>query len=66
MKLAYEEGDFRVQNLLQWFVDEQLEEEVQMQTLIDKLRLIGDNGAGLYMFDTELAQRAVESEDEED
>jgi len=66
MKLAYEEGDFRVQNLLQWFVDEQLEEEVQMQTLIDKLRLIGDNGAGLYMFDTELAQRAAAPEEDEE
>ncbi|MGH1365687.1 MAG: ferritin [Calditrichia bacterium] len=65
MKLAYDEGDFRVQNLLQWFVDEQLEEEVQMQTLIDKLRLIGDNGAGLYMLDTELGQRAAAPEEDE-
>ena len=64
MKLAREENDFRTMNLMQWFVDEQLEEESQMQVIIDKLRLIGDNGVGLYMLDGEMAERAAAKGDE--
>lgn len=66
MKLAREENDFRTMNLMQWFVDEQLEEETQMQVIIDKLNLIGDNGVGLYMLDGEMAERAAAKEDEEE
>ena len=58
-KLAHELNDFRTLNLLQWFVDEQLEEENQMQIIIDKLQLIGENGVGLYMLDSELGQKAA-------
>ena len=45
------------QNRLKWFIDEQVEEEDNAKTLIDKLRLIGDNGYGLYELDKELAAR---------
>ncbi|MCB0259743.1 MAG: ferritin [Calditrichae bacterium] len=65
LKLATEASDFRTQNLLQWFVDEQLEEENQMQVIIDKLKLIGDNGTGLYMMDSELAAKAKAKAQEE-
>jgi ferritin len=53
--LAREEGDRATDSFLQWFVDEQVEEEEVVSTAIDKLKLIGDNGAGLYMLDRELA-----------
>lgn len=66
MKLATDENDFRTISLLQWFVDEQLEEETQMQTILDKLKLIGDNGVGLYMLDGELGNRAAAGEAEEE
>lgn len=66
LKLATEANDFRTQNLLQWFVDEQLEEENQMQTILDKLNLIGDSGVGLYMLDGELSKKADEKEAEEE
>lgn len=59
VKLATDSKDYRTLNLLQWFVNEQLEEENQMQIIIDKLKLIGDNGVGLYMLDSELGQRAT-------
>lgn len=59
MKLASSEGDFRTMNLMRWFVDEQLEEENQMQDLIDKLRLVGSDGTGLYMVDRELEALAA-------
>jgi len=42
---------------LDWFVSEQVEEEETAQSLIDRLKLIGDNGLALYMLDQELATR---------
>lgn len=59
MKLAGDANDFPTLNLLQWFVDEQLEEENQFQIILDKLKLIGDNGVGLYMLDSELGSSPV-------
>lgn len=56
--LAFEEKDFATQSMLKWFIDEQVEEEETAQNIIDKLRMIGDNGYGQYMFDSELASRA--------
>lgn len=55
--IAKEEKDYATDNMLQWFVDEQVEEEETAQGLIDALKLIGDNGFGLYTFDKELQQR---------
>lgn len=55
--LAMEEQDYATRDRLNWFVTEQVEEEDNCRTLIDKLRLIGDNGMGLYMLNTELATR---------
>lgn len=55
--LAVEEQDYASRDRLNWFITEQVEEEDNCRTLIDKLRLIGDNGMGLYMLNTELAGR---------
>ena len=55
--LAVEEKDYATQNMLQWFIDEQVEEEENVKTLIDNLRMIKDNGFGLYMIDKELGAR---------
>ena len=55
--LAISESDHATNAFLQWFVSEQAEEEASAQTLVDKLKLIGDNGAGLFMIDAELAGR---------
>jgi ferritin len=57
MALAVEEKDFALQSRLNWFVDEQVEEEENATDLVHKLRLIGDNGYGLYQLDQELATR---------
>ena len=43
--------------MLKWFIDEQVEEEENAQEIIDKLRMIGDNGYGKYMLDKELEAR---------
>jgi len=55
--LAFDEKDFATQSMLKWFIDEQVEEEETAQNIIDKLKMIGDNGYGQYMFDSELAAR---------
>lgn len=55
--LASTEEDYATQSMLKWFIDEQVEEESNAQQLIDTLRLIGDNGYGLYQIDKELATR---------
>ncbi len=61
VKLVTDAGDYPTLNLLDWFVEEQLEEENQMQTILDKLKLINDDGVGLYMLDQELSKRAEEN-----
>jgi ferritin len=57
--LALGERDHAANSVLQWFVNEQVEEEASTQEIRDKLRLAGDSGAVLYMIDQELAQRPV-------
>jgi len=59
---AKEEQDNPLQNLLQWFIDEQVEEEENAEEILEKLKLIGDHGPNLFLLDQELGQRAPESE----
>lgn len=46
------ESDFTTQNWIQWFVNEQIEEEASVRAIIDKLNLVGKNN--LYMFDRDI------------
>ena len=55
--LSTAENDYATQSMLKWFVDEQVEEEENAQNIIDNLKMIKDNGYGLYMLDKELAAR---------
>ncbi len=55
--LAIAEKDHATNIFLQWFVSEQVEEEDTAATLVNRLKLIGDDANGLFMLDTELAQR---------
>lgn len=55
--LAEQEHDYATRDRLNWFVTEQVEEEDNCRTLIDKFSMIGDNGMGLYMLDQELGAR---------
>jgi ferritin len=55
--LAIKEKDYASQSMLNWFIDEQVEEEETAQNYIDALTMIGDNGFGIYQFDKELAAR---------
>ena len=55
--LSVKEEDFATMNFLQWFIDEQIEEEENAANILKQLQLIGDNGYGLLMLDKELAVR---------
>jgi ferritin len=55
--LAREENDNATENMLQWFVAEQVEEEATARDILDKLNLVGEDGPGLLMVDQELGQR---------
>jgi ferritin len=57
MKLSREENDFASQGLLQWFVDEQVEEEESTSRVVQQLKVVGEDGRGLLMLDRELGQR---------
>lgn len=55
--LGTEDQDYATQSTLKWFIDEQVEEEDNARAIIDKLKMIGDNGYGIYQLDKELALR---------
>jgi ferritin len=55
--VALSESDHATNNFLQWFVAEQVEEESSADGIVQKLKLIGDAGEGLFMIDQELGQR---------
>jgi len=55
--LAQQEKDHATVSFLQWFVDEQVEEESSANEIVDKLKLIGENKPALYMLNKELGSR---------
>ena len=55
--IAYEEREHSTISLLKWFIDEQVEEENNFNSLVKRVRRIQDNPAGLYLMDDELATR---------
>ena len=57
-KLAQEENDYPAQMELQWFIDEQVEEEENTGRVVDLLKMAGDNKGALLILDRELGQRA--------
>jgi ferritin len=55
--LAVEEKDYASLSILQWFVDEQVEEEQTATEILELLKMVGDKGQGLVMLDRQLASR---------
>lgn len=55
--LSTAENDFATQSMLKWFIDEQVEEEETAKNIIDNLKMINNNGYGIYMLDKELGAR---------
>jgi ferritin len=57
VNLAIEEKDHATNNFLQWYVKEQVEEEASANEVVQKLKLTGGQGNGLFMLDSELGTR---------
>ncbi len=55
--LAVAEKDYAAQTLLQWYVNEQVEEENTPAEIIRMLEMAGESGPGLLMVDRRLAER---------
>ena len=52
--ICLKEKDYTTHNFLQWYVSEQIEEEALARRIIDKLKLIGDDKGGFYLFDRDI------------
>lgn len=57
VNLAQDEKDHASYNFLQWFIDEQVEEEATADGILQQLKLIGESGQGIIMMDRELGAR---------
>ena len=55
--LCIEEKDHATNNLMQWYVSEQVEEESQVEDIVKKLEMMGADGPGLFLMDRELKSR---------
>ena len=60
MRLAIVESDYATLAFMQWFVNEQVEEEAHSQSVVEKLRMMGDGNIGLIILDSELGKRAAD------
>jgi len=60
MSLAKKFQDYAAENFLQWFVEEQVEEEDSFRNLLNKLKLIKNDPQALFYLDNELRQRPLD------
>lgn len=58
--LAVKEGDPATQTLMNWFVEEQVEEEETMRDLLEKVRAAGNDRWRLMVLDAEISGRGAE------
>lgn len=57
--LATTESDYSTVQFLQWYVAEQHQEEFLFKGILDKIKLIGTDGQGLFFIDREIATLAA-------
>lgn len=54
VELALNEKDYLTFKFLQWYLDEQLEEEKMAKTMLEKLELVGNDRGGVYQLDKDI------------
>jgi ferritin len=59
--ICLDERDYTTHNFMQWYVSEQIEEEATARGILDKLKLIGSDKGGLYLFDRDIASLVGQS-----
>ena len=57
MEVAIKENDHAAKSFLNWYIDEQVEEEASMDKILNQLKMIDGKGQGMLMLDKELATR---------
>jgi len=57
VKVARELNDNATHNMLQWFVEEQVEEEANVGEAVQQLEIVGEDGRGKLMIDREMGSR---------
>lgn len=60
--LALKEKDYPSQVMLQWFIEEQVEEEKEASDIIQQCKMVGDNPSALFMLDQKLGNLAPEQD----
>jgi ferritin len=58
VELSFAEKDHATNTFLQWFVNEQVEEESTALKIVEKIKLTGDNKGALFILDRELGMRS--------
>ena len=53
------EKDYTTHNFMQWYVSEQLEEEALARMILDKVKMIGEDKGGMYLFDRDIVSMNV-------
>lgn len=64
VEASLKEKDYTTFNLMQWYVDEQHEEESQFDTILEKLNMLGNGKEGLYLLDKELGEKGENSSED--
>lgn len=59
--VTLKEKDYSTHNFMQWYVSEQIEEEALARTIMDKLKMIGTDKGGMYLFDRDIMGIKVSS-----
>ncbi|AFJ90853.1 ferritin [Blattabacterium sp. (Blaberus giganteus)] len=54
VEISFQEKDYFTYSFLQWYVEEQIEEEALSKMILDKIKLIGEDKGGLYLFDRDI------------
>ncbi|OQY40750.1 MAG: ferritin [Fusobacteriia bacterium 4572_74] len=55
--VAHEVKDYATINMLQWYINEQVEEEANVSSILEQLKMIEGKGTGLFMLDREMQNR---------
>ncbi len=58
-EVSMNEKDYLTANFLQWYINEQVEEESLFNTILDKIKLVGMDKAGMFHIDKELEAMAA-------
>jgi len=60
-EVCMEEKDYLTSNFLQWYIQEQVEEEASARSVLDKLEMASSSQGGMFHFDKEMEAMAAQA-----